>query len=103
MAALPDIELSFTKAARAKADAFLASITDYSPILCIMKGHNPPEPALAWTLGAYGPKNIESLAPEYQRLGRPLLYLADGMTVAIPQYQFVNELVGKTFALDGKG
>jgi hypothetical protein len=103
MAAAPTIELSFTPAARSKAEAFLASITDYVPILCIMKIHEPPEPALAWGIGAYGPKNITTLAPEYERLGKPLLHVADGLTVAIPQYQFLDELIGKVFALDNRG
>jgi len=99
MAAPQPIALSFTPEARAKITAFLARITDYVPILCIMKGRSLPETVDRWTYGAYGPQNIDGLAPEYEQRGKPLLYIADGITVAIPQYQLIHEIEGKVLGL----
>jgi hypothetical protein len=99
MAAPTSIALAFSPQARAKIDAFLARITEYPPTLCIMKGRTLPETDDKWTYGAYGPDNLKALAPDYERLGKPLLYAVDGLSVAIPQYQLVHELEGKVLEL----
>ena len=102
MAAPTPIALTFSPQARAKIDAFLARITGYPPTLCIMKGRTLPETDDKWTYGAYGPDNLKALAPDLDRLGKPLLYAVDGLSVAIPQYHLVHELEGKVLEL-GEG
>ena len=82
---------------------FLASIRDYEPTLTLMKDATMPDPELRWSYGAYAPKNLEVLGPEFERLGYPLLYAIDGLIVAIPQYQFVGELEGKALGLGKHG
>jgi len=106
---LTPLDLKFTAEARVRIFAFLSSIKSYTPTLCLMKGFRTPEDdgtlrdriekmrdlEECWTIGAYGPENIEHVAPELERLGKPLLYSADGFVVAIPQFDLVSELVGK--------
>ena len=96
------LDVKFTPEARARILQFLASIRDYEPTLTLMKGGTGSDPELRWSYGAYAPKNLEVLGLEFQRLGHPLLYSVDSLRVAIPQYQFVPELEGKTLGL-GKG
>jgi hypothetical protein len=96
------LDVKFTPEARARVVQFLASISDYEPTLTLKKGWTDTDPELRWSYGAYAPANLEALGPEFDRLGYPLLYLVDGLLVAIPQYQFVSEIEGKTLGL-GKG
>ena len=97
------LDLTFTPEARERALSFLSSITDYPPTLCLMKAVSLDEPEGWWTYGVYAPSNIEVVEPALRERGHALLYRADGLLVAIPQYQFVPELVGKTIGLgDGR-
>ena len=99
MPGVPELDVTFTAQAKARITAFLSSITGYEPTLCLMKAYAPDEPKDRWTYGSYGPDNLKSVGPALERLGHPLLYLADDLVVAIPQFNFVPELVGKTLAL----
>ena len=97
------LDLKLTPEARDRFLDFLSGITEYPPTLCLMKGVRFEEPEDYWTYGAYAPQNIEGVTPMLKEHGHPLLYLVDGMVIAIPQPQFVSELVGKTLALgDGR-
>jgi len=49
-----------------------------------------------WSIGAYYQENIDGLRPLYQEKGWPLLYACDGLTLAIPQYQVLSTLRGRT-------
>jgi hypothetical protein len=89
--------MKITPEARARIGAFLAGVTDYKPTLCLMKQADGQ-----WTYGAYGPENIKVVGAELARLGHALLYLVDGIVVAIPQFQFLPELSGKLLALRGR-
>jgi hypothetical protein len=97
------LDVKFTPEARATILRFLGSIRDYEPTLTLMKGGTGSDSELRWSYGAYAPKNLEVLAPEFERLGHPLLYSVDGLLVAIPQTQFVSELDSKTLGLDEHG
>ena len=97
------LDLKFTPEAKARVLRFLGSITDYPPTLTLMKGRTLPDPEERWGYGAYAPTNIEFVAPGLEQLGHPLLYSFDDLTVAIPQFQFISELVGKTLALGERG
>jgi hypothetical protein len=77
--------------------AFLSRITDYEPTLCLMKDTDG-----RWSYGAYGPENIKHVGADLDRLGHSLLYRADELVFAIPQFQFLSELSGKELALRGK-
>jgi len=76
--------------------AFLASITGYEPTLCLMKTTDA-----RWTHGAYGPENIKHVGLDLDRVGHSLLYLADGLVIAIPQFHLLPELSGKMLTLRG--
>ena len=45
-----------------------------------------------WNYGAYAPENLNSVEPELKKLGHKLLYKINGMTVAIPQFDQIQEL-----------
>lgn len=103
MPRIAPLDLKFEPEAKARVLRFLASITDYPPTLTLMKGRTLPDPEERWGYGAYAPKNIEFVAPELEQRGHPLLYSFDDLTVAIPQFHLIPELVGKTLALGERG
>lgn len=76
----------------------MGSITEYEPTLVLMK-----DTSERWLFAAYGPQNIEVVGPELERLGKRLLFMADGMLVAIPQFHFRHELTGQTLAFGENG
>jgi hypothetical protein len=88
------LDLTIAPETRARLLAFLTSITGYEPTLCLMKTTDA-----RWTHGAYGPENVKQVEADLNKMGRPLLYLVDGLIVAIPQFQFLEELSGKMLAL----
>lgn len=93
------LDVKFTPEARARIVQFLASIRDYEPTLALMKGWTDSDPELRWRYGAWAPAHVERLGPAFEGQGHPLLYSVDGFVVAIPQYQFIPELEGKTLGL----
>lgn len=97
------LDLKFTPEAKARVLSFLESITEYPPTLALMKGHTNGESEDRWGYGAYAPKNLEVIGPELERLGHPLLYSVDSLTVAIPQFHLIPELVGKTLGVGING
>jgi hypothetical protein len=100
---LAAIDLTFTEEARSRITAFLGSITEYSPTLTLMKGTTNDDSTQRWTYGAYGPENIKTVEALLLERGKPLLYSVDGMVAAIPQFEFVHELEGKTMGLGVRG
>lgn len=98
MSAHPTFDLKFTSELRFRIETFLGSITEYEPTLVLMK-----DTSERWSFAAYGPQNIEFVGPELERIGERLLFIADGMLVAIPQFQFLDELAGKTLASGENG
>ena len=103
MPRIAPLDLRFTPEAKARALRFLASITDYAPTLTLMKSRTNQETEERWGYGAYAPRNIEVVAPELEQRGHSLLYSFDGLTVAIPQFHLIPELIGKTLALGERG
>jgi len=93
------IDLKFTPEARSRIESFLNSITEYPPTLTLMKSSSSGNPTERWVYGAYGPENIASVEPWLRERGHPLLYSVDGLIAAIPQFQYVHELEGKTLGL----
>ena len=100
---LAAIDLTFTEEARSRIASFLGSITEYPPTLTLMKGTTNNDSTERWTYGAYGPENIKAVEPSLLERGKPLLYSVDGMVAAIPQFQLVHELEGKTLGLGVRG
>jgi hypothetical protein len=95
-----DLQLSIELVQRVT--RFLHSIKEFPATLCLLKGKALGEDtAPRWTYGSYGPDNISAVEPELAQLGHPLLYKVGDLIVAIPQYQLVSELEGKTLALVG--
>ncbi len=97
------LDLTFSPQAKARVCAFLDGITDYQPTLCLTKGWTDNDPEMRWTYGAYGPDNIAHVAPELESRGHALLCSVEDLTVAIPQFQFLSELIGKVLDLGRKG
>jgi hypothetical protein len=102
MPRIEPLDLTFSPKAKARVCAFLASITEYQPILTLKKGWTDNDPEVRWTYGAYAPDNIAHVAPEVERCGYALLYTVEDLTVAIPQFQYLQELKGKTLDLGRK-
>lgn len=46
-------------------------------------------------------KNLQHIEPVLNKLGFPLLYTINGMVVAIPQFDQIDELRGKEIDLQG--
>jgi hypothetical protein len=97
------VDVKFTEEARSRIDAFLSLITDYPPILALMKGRASGDTVERWRYAAYGPENIKHVEPELLQLGKPLLYAVDGYVAAIPQFQFIHELEGKSLGIGERG
>ena len=95
------LDITVALDARNQAMSLLADTSVSEPTLCLMKGGGTQEPEHRWGWGIYGPENIEGLTPEFARLGYPLLYEVDGLTVAIPQFHLLSELQGNTLTLEG--
>lgn len=93
------LDVTFAPEAKSEMLAFLGRVNDYPPTLTLMKGRVRGDSEDRWTYGAYAPKNIEAIAPQLQEHGYPLLYTIEELTVAIPQPQFISELIGKELAL----
>lgn len=103
MATHPTLDLRFAPELRARLENFLASITDYEPTLVLMKGRRLPYSAERWDYGAYRPEHVELVRGELQRAGKRLLFIADGVVVAIPQSHLLHELKGRTLGVARNG
>lgn len=103
MPRIAPLDLTFSPEAKARVRAFLDSITDYQATLCLTKGWTDKDPEMRWSYGAYGPDNIAHVAPELESHGHALLYAVEELAVAIPQFQYLSELEGKTLDLGRKG
>jgi len=103
MPKITEIDVEFTDTAIERFTQFLSRITDYTPTLCLLKGHPENEPEERWIYGAYGPENIQALSPEFEKLGYGLLYKISGMVVAISMPDRIPELLGKTIDVGEKG
>jgi len=93
------IDVKFTPAARARLEAFIASIDSPGATICLMKGRVSGEHFDWWRYNYYDDWNIPKVTEMLAPLGRPLLYDCDGLTIALPQFQLIPELEGKTLAL----
>jgi len=62
-----------------------------APVLCLLKATDEK-----WYAEVYNQTNIDGLAPKLASLGKPLIYMLDGLEFAIPQFNFLHELSGKT-------
>jgi hypothetical protein len=96
------IDLRFTAELRSRIEAFLREDRSFPPTLVLLKGREEPGTVDEWMYNAYGPDNISGLEPRMIELGKPLLYDCDGLTVAIPQFQFIHELEGRTLGAAGR-
>lgn len=56
-----------------------------------------------WDFGTYTATQIDSLTPEYEAKGKPLLYSIDELVFVIPQFDVVDELRGKLLDLGTHG
>jgi len=99
MSAHPPLDLRFTPELRSRIESFLASITGYRPTLVLLKGRRLPYAADRWDYGAYAPDHVRFAEAELRRLGRTLVFAADGFEVAVPQFRLIDELTGKTLGL----
>jgi hypothetical protein len=90
------LDLTLTAELNTECVAFLNRITEYSPTLALLKATGTGDSAARWYYAAYGPDNLDTLVPEYERRGIPLLHQVSGLTVAIPQNDLLGELQGKT-------
>jgi hypothetical protein len=97
------LDVTITPEARNRAVTLLANTDVRDPTLCLMKGRTLGESEDRWGWGIYGPDNIKFLKPNLALRGHTLLYELDGLTVAIPQFNFVPELVGKTLGVSDRG
>ena len=88
------LDIRITFAARQRAETLLSSTDVAEPTLCLMKGRASGELEDRWSWGIYGPDNVNYLVPTLADLGHSLLYELDGLTVAIPQFHLVPDLVG---------
>lgn len=83
--------------------SFLNNTGSEGSIICLLFGSEPPNPEEGWTYGIYEPENVCRVSDELQELGYPLLYEIDGLTFAIPQFDRISEITGKTMVLsDGQ-
>ena len=97
------VNVKFTAEAKGHIDAFLATITDYPPTLALMKGRASGDTVERWRYSAYAPENIKRVEPELLQLGKPLLYAVDGYVAAIPQFQLIHELEGRSLGIGERG
>lgn len=58
------------------------------------------DPEERWTYGTYEPENIRAVEPALLSVGHCLLYELDGMIVAIPQFDKLDEIIDKEMVLN---
>ena len=68
-------------------------------VICLLKVTMDVETEEKWIFGHYEPENIKSLEPQLAREGQCLLYELDSMIVAIPQFDRLDEIIGKEVGL----
>jgi hypothetical protein len=98
-----DLDVLITVELKAAMLRFIDSITEFKPTICLMKGHWSGGTEASWYFGAYAPENIEAVGSELAHQGHPLLYCIGDMTVAIPQFDLVPELNGKSLSVGARG
>lgn len=99
----PTLDLTFTPELRSRIETFLAAIAGYEPTLVLLKGRRLPYAAERWDYGAYRPDDVRRVAAQLERIGQALLFVADGLVLAVPQVPVRRELTGRTLGLDSKG
>ena len=74
---------------------------DGSPdaVICLLKGTINDETDRKWFFGVYEPENIQSIEIGLVSVGQSLLYELDNMIVAIPQFDRLDEIIGKEMSL----
>ena len=49
-----------------------------------------------WTMQTYGKEQAETLQRDFAAMGHEILFEADGLLLYVPQFQFLEQLAGKT-------
>ena len=86
---------------------FLENSGSREAVVCLIKGRSSDnkgclDPEERWTYGTYEPENIRAVEPALSSMGQCLLYEFDGMIVAIPQFDKLDEIINKEMVLDKK-
>lgn len=86
---------------------FLENSGSREAVICLIKGRASDDkgwldPEERWTYGTYEPENIRAVEPALSSVGQCLLYELDGMIVAIPQFDKLEEIINKELVLDEK-
>jgi len=74
---------------------FLEHAGSRQAVICLLKGRAGESSEEKWGFGTYEPENIRSLERHLAGLGHCLLYELDRMVVAIPQFDKLDEIIGK--------
>ena len=105
---MTDLDLRITEAARTRISQYLGSKAPGS-VLALMYGSSEtyaPDGTLKkkvpdhWQFVAYPQAQAENLARDYAARGMPFFHVVDGITVCIPQTQFIEYLKGRTLDVE---
>ena len=105
---MTDLDLRITEAARTRITQFLGTKGPGS-VLALMYGGSEtyaPNGTLKkkvpdhWQFVAYSQTQAENLARDYAARGMPFFHVVGGITVCIPQTQFIEHLKGRTLDIE---
>lgn len=100
---MTDLDLRITEAARTQISQFLVSKA-LGSVLALMYGGSEtyaPNGTLKekmadhWQFVAYSEAQAENLARDYAARGMPFFHVVSGITLCIPQTQFIEHLRGR--------
>ena len=93
------LDLTVEAEARDRALAALAGTTVRRPTLCLLKGRVGNEANDRWGWAIYPRKAIWRFRIASLLSGHRLLFNLGGLSIAIPQFQFLHELPGNKLAV----
>ena len=60
------------------------------------QGQLTEETPWRWTIQAYGKEQADNLQRDFAAMGHQILFESDGLVLCVPQFQFLEQLTGKT-------
>lgn len=96
------INATLTPAARETIEQFVSNSKLSGAVLSLAKKDDTPTGS-RWLYTVYSGEGIKPMRAAMEARGHPLLYVLDGITVAISNLRNLGELEGTVIDLDGPG
>ena len=94
MPKIEQLDARLTDTGKAELLQFVQDVPEPDSVIAFLKGRVEGADAETWFYGTYGKDKVSRIAHEVEQHGHALLYEIDGVTVAIPQFHLMSELLG---------